>query len=367
MISKEALDNKYKALESSRRVQLTISKATALFMFKSTHEPAKNYANLSVDNDNINHIGIEYIDLGCRYFALEDYSSASACFTKGAECLETIHSLKENELSYSNYYGLLASLAFYAGFQYSRSFILIKKFEGETPIASLLSLFLKRNFSELTDVVEEMVISQRYDDNQLSQADDIEEACGKAFEINIAKSLYGVIQYFYTGDETLIDTVKEKLNALLDIAKLESLVDLWWVVRLILIIVDGFAQSSLWNMLGAYMELKRENSLARQYVLALIYKQMPVTELFLSQRAVLPQLFSAEQSGIIVSIPTSSGKTRIAEMAILNALISNPEGKILYIAPFRSLAYEIENSFGDLFATAKIRVSHLYGDRKAHV
>lgn len=361
MISKEALDNKYKALESSRRVQLTISKATALFMFKSTHEPAKNYANLSVDNDNINHIGIEYIDLGCRYFALEDYSSASACFTKGAECLETIHSLKENELSYSNYYGLLASLAFYAGFQYSRSFILIKKFEGETPIASLLSLFLKRNFSELTDVVEEMVISQRYDDNQLSQADDIEEACGKAFEINIAKSLYGVIQYFYTGDETLIDTVKEKLNALLDIAKLESLVDLWWVVRLILIIVDGFAQSSLWNMLGAYMELKRENSLARQYVLALIYKQMPVTELFLSQRAVLPQLFSAEQSGIIVSIPTSSGKTRIAEMAILNALISNPEGKILYIAPFRSLAYEIENSFGDLFATAKIRVSHLYG------
>lgn len=45
MISKEALDNKYKALENSRRVQLTISKATALFMFKSTHEPAKNYAN----------------------------------------------------------------------------------------------------------------------------------------------------------------------------------------------------------------------------------------------------------------------------------------------------------------------------------
>lgn len=256
---------------------------------------------------------------------------------------------------------MLASLAFYAGFQYSRSFVLIKKFEEETPIASLLSLFLKRNFRELTDKAEEMAINQGYNDNQLSKADDVEESCGKVFEISIAKSLYSIIQYFYTGEDSLIDTAKEKLNALLDIAKLENLVDLWWVVRLILIIVDGFTQSSLWNMLGAYMDLKRENSLARQYVLALIYKQMPVTELFLSQRAVLPQLFSAEQSGIIVSIPTSSGKTRIAEMAILNALISNPEGKILYIAPFRSLAYEIENSFGDLFATAKIRVSHLYG------
>lgn len=48
-------------------------------------------------------------------------------------------------------------------------------------------------------------------------------------------------------------------------------------------------------------------------------------------------------------------------MAILNTIIGNPEGKILYIAPFRSLAYEIENSLGDLFAAAKIRVSHLYG------
>lgn len=361
MISKEALDNKYKALESSRRIQLTISKATALFMFKSTHEPAKNYANLSVDNDCINHIGIEYIDLGCRYFALENYSLSSACFTKGAECLETIHSLKDNELSYSNYYGLLASLAFYAGFQYSRSFVLIKKFEEETPIASLLSLFLKRNFSELTDKAEEMAISQGYNDNQLSKADDVEESCGKVFEISIAKSLYSIIQYFYTGEDSLIDTAKEKLNALLDIAKLENLVDLWWVVRLILIIVDGFTQSSLWNMLGSYMNLKEDNSLARQYVLSLIYKQLPVTELFLSQRAVLPQLFSKGQSGVIVSIPTSSGKTRIAEMAILNTIIENPEGKILYIAPFRSLAYEIENSLGDLFAAAKIRVSHLYG------
>lgn len=361
MISKESLDNKYKALENSHHVQTAISKATALFMFKSTHEPAKNYAYLSVDYDSINHIGIEYIDLGCRYFVLGDYTLSSACFTKGAECLETTHSIRENELSYHNYYGLLASLAFYAGFQYSRSFVLIKKFEEETQIASLLSLFLKRNFSDLTDMAEKMVICQAYMDEQLSKSDDIEKACGKVFEISIAKSLYCIIQYFYTGNESLIESAKEKLNALLDIAKLERLIDLWWVVRLILIIVDGFSQSSLWHILGAYMDVDKEHSLARQYVLALIYKKTPVTELFLSQRAVLSQLFSPENSGTIVSIPTSSGKTRIAEIAILNAITNNPEGKILYIAPFRSLAYEIENSLGDLFATANIRVSHLYG------
>ena len=361
MTAKDVLDKRYKSLETNQRVQSAISKATALSMFKSTHEPEANYTYLSVDKNQLNHIGIEYIDLGCRYFETEDYTLSSSCLSKGAECLELIHSHEENGQSFRDYYGLLASMAFYAAFQYSRAFVLIKKFEEETLIASLISLFLKRNFEELTDKVERMKVSQEFEDRQLSQADDIDDACGKVFEINIAKSLYCIIQYFYTGDETLIEKAKEKLNNLLDIAKIEEMVDLWWVVRLILIIVDGFRQSSLWYVLRIYFNLKDDDSLAKRYVQGLIYKNMPVTELFLSQRTLLPQLFDSDSQGIIVSIPTSSGKTRIAEISILKAIVENPEKKILYIAPFRSLAYEIENSLGDLFATAKIKVTHLYG------
>lgn len=361
MTAKEVLDNRYKSLEANQRAETEISKATALFMFKSTHEPKANYTYLSVDKDMLNHIGIEYIDLGCRYFEAEDYVLSSSCLSKGAECLELIHSVEEDHLNFRNYYGLLASMAFYAGFQYSRSFVLIKKFEENTLIASLVSLFLKRNFEKLSDKVEKMAVSQDYCDEYLSRSDDFDDSCRKVFEINIAKSLYCIIQYFYTGDKSLIETAIEKLHALLDIAKIEELVDLWWVVRLIIIIVDGFSQSSLWNTLGRYFNLDDDSCLAKRYIQSLIYKKAPVTELFLSQRAVLPQLFATDSQGTIVSIPTSSGKTRIAELAILNSIVGSPEKKILYIAPFRSLAYEIENSLGDIFATAKIKVSHLYG------
>lgn len=361
MTAREVLDNRYKSLEANQRVQTTISKATALSMFKSTHEPKANYTYLSIDKNQLNHIGIEYIDLGCKYFETEDYTLSSFCLSKGAECLDLIHSYEESGQGFRDYYGLLASMAFYAGFQYSRAFVLIKKFEEESLIASLISLFLKRNFEELTERVERMVVSHDFDDKQLSLADDIDDACGKVFEINIAKSLYCIIQYFYTGDEALIETAREKLNALLDIAKIEEMVDLWWVVRLLLIIVDGFCQSSLWHVLGTYFNVKDDESLAKRYVQSLIYKNTPVTELFLSQRMVLSQLFDAANQGTIVSIPTSSGKTRIAEMAILNAIVESLENKVLYIAPFRSLAYEIEKSLGDLFATAKIKVTHLYG------
>ena len=361
MMSKEELDNKLKLLEMSTSVQTAISKAVARSLFRITNEPKDNYAYLSVDDNLTNHIGIEYIDLGCKFFLIEDYPTSSYCFTKGAECLESIHTFEEDTVMFRKYYGLIASMAFYAGFQYSRAFILINKFEEDTPLASLVSLFVKRSFEELTDTVENMVVDHDYKESGLIESDDIDRSIEKIFEINIAKSLYCFVQYYYTGDENLLSKAKEKLDILLSMAETERLVALWWVVRLLVIILDGFRRSSLWTLVGNYHDVQSPDSLARKYVLSLIYRNPPITDLFISQRAVLPQIFNPDTKGIVVSIPTSSGKTRIAELAILDSLIRNPERKILYVAPFRSLAYEIENSLGTLFATAQVRVSHLYG------
>ena len=361
MMSREALDKKLQLLEMSTSVQTAISKAVARSLFRTTNEPKENYSYLSVDDNLTNHIGIEYIDLGCKFFLIEDYPSSSYCFTKGAECLESIHTFDEDTVMFRKYYGLIASMSFYAGFQYSRAFVIIKKFEEDTPLASLVSLFVKRSFDELTDTVENMVVGNDYKESGLIESNDIDRSIEKIFEINIAKSLYCFVQYFYTGDENLLSKAKEKLDTLLSMAETERLVALWWVVRLLVIILDGFRQSSLWTLVGNYHDVHSPDTLARKYVLSLIYRNPPITELFISQRAALPQIFNPDTKGTIVSIPTSSGKTRIAELAILDSLIRNPEGKILYIAPFRSLAYEIENSLGTLFETAKVRVSHLYG------
>ena len=361
MRSKEYLDKKFNAWESDKQIQTELAKASALFMYRSTGESEKNFRGISVDEAHVNQIGIEYIDLGCRYFEIRDYNRASACLTKGAECLETVYGVKGDKLVHKSYYGLLASMAFYAGFQYSRAFLLIGKFREETLIASFIDLFLRRKFDELTSEIENLVVKQEYDDARLSHSEDFEDAYGKVFELTFAKCLYCFVQYFYTGDESLVLSAKEKLQLLLDITQSEGFVDLWWVARLLNQISDGFRQSSLWTALGEYYDLHDKDSLARKYVLALTYKPTPITELFLSQRGALPKLLNPESKGTIVTIPTSSGKTRIAEIAVIDALAKNPDAKILYVAPFRSLAYEIERSLGDLFAVANIKVSHLYG------
>lgn len=361
MRTKEYLDQKFNSLESDKQIQTELAQASALFMYRSTVEAEKHYREISVDEVHVNQIGIEYIDLGCRYFEIKDYNRASTCLTKGAECLETVYGIKGSRQAYRGYYGLLASMAFYAGFQYSRAFLLIGKFREETLIAYFIDLFLRRNFDELTSGIENLVVSQEYDDARLSHSEDFEDAYGKVFELTFAKCLYCFVQYFYTGDENLVLSAKEKLQLLLDITQSEGFVDLWWVARLLILINDGFRQSSLWTALGGYYDLNDKDSLARKYVLALTYKQPAITELFLSQREALPKLLNHETKGIVVTIPTSSGKTRIAEIAVIDALTKNPDAKILYMAPFRSLAYEIERSLGDLLSVAGIKVSHLYG------
>jgi replicative superfamily II helicase len=63
-------------------------------------------------------------------------------------------------------------------------------------------------------------------------------------------------------------------------------------------------------------------------------------------------------------MPTGAGKTRIAELAILRFLIDTvgePEKICLYIAPYRSLATEVERSLQRSFNALGIRVSELHG------
>jgi len=86
-----------------------------------------------------------------------------------------------------------------------------------------------------------------------------------------------------------------------------------------------------------------------------------IYELFITQRKALNKVLDLDDNGCVVAIPTSSGKTRIAEIAILDSFIKKPKGKVFYIAPFRSLAFEIENDLGKILGNVGITISHLYG------
>ena len=86
------------------------------------------------------------------------------------------------------------------------------------------------------------------------------------------------------------------------------------------------------------------------------------TELWESQLTALQSgLLSHDNRGLAVRMPTSAGKTRIAELAILDAL-TDSQRRVVYVAPFNALADEIEASMSSLFSDLGFRVSSVIGN-----
>lgn len=112
---------------------------------------------------------------------------------------------------------------------------------------------------------------------------------------------------------------------------------------------------STWSQLEGH---SRESELWKRY-LTLLARPLSrgVTELWPSQIKVLESGFLGSDNSAVIRLPTSGGKTRIAEMAIIDTLQRYPESKCVFVAPYRALASEVERSMGAILNDLGYRVS----------
>lgn len=356
----DQIQEKLDRVEKDSTLQNLIAQANARYILYNTAESLDNFPKYTIKDDKLNLLAFHYLNLGCRFIENEHLKNGIFPLEKGASILENIHGSPEVKTNLGNYYGLISALSYYVCFQYSKAFILIKKIENDTVISKIVSLFLSRNYQELQEIINSMMVNEIYTDNYLSENNEEIDSSKNIYEITIAKSLNNFIKYFYTGDKNLLELAKTNLKNLKIIAEIKNEPDVWWVIRLLIIITDGISEASLWDSLEKYFDTS--DGIARNYIHSLTYKKYGgIYELFITQRNSLYKVIGEENNGCVVSIPTSSGKTRIAEIAILDSISKNKGSKVLYIAPFRSLAYEIENSLDEIFHSIGISVSHLYG------
>jgi NADPH-dependent 7-cyano-7-deazaguanine reductase QueF-like protein len=350
---------KIEEYDSDKYLQNQIAQLNARYILFNTNEDKKNFPNYKLNEDNLTLLGFQYLNLGCRLAESELIEDASSTLEKGAEILEYIYGSSNNEIKNRDYHVLISSLAYYSGFQYSKSFILIQKSEGDTIISSLVSFFLKRDFTQLQKLINEILIIEDYTSLTESKKVNKKKLPIRIYEIVIAKSLGKLVGYLNFGTQSLLEEVKEDLRTLKDIAEVRVEPDIWWVLRLLIIIIDGVEKASFWNVLGGYYS--DLPLLAQKYIYSHVFSNhTKIHEFFSTQRKALEQVINKDD-GLIVSMPTSSGKTRIAEVGILDCKIQNPISKILFIAPYRSLAFEIENDLEKVFTSTGIIVSQLYG------
>ncbi|MFB0560929.1 MAG: DEAD/DEAH box helicase [Candidatus Lokiarchaeia archaeon] len=79
------------------------------------------------------------------------------------------------------------------------------------------------------------------------------------------------------------------------------------------------------------------------------------------QSIVLPSVLNTDEN-IVVCAPTASGKTVVAELAIIRQLTSL--GKTLYLGPLKALTYEKEERWGEIFNKLGYKVYITTGDEE---
>lgn len=98
--------------------------------------------------------------------------------------------------------------------------------------------------------------------------------------------------------------------------------------------------------------------LRQTYIASLAARDRAEIDLWPSQLHVIDRIF-ADTEDLVVALPTSAGKTRIAELCLLRCLAQ--KRRAVYVTPLRALSAQTERILEETFAPLGARVSSLYG------
>lgn len=164
-----------------------------------------------------------------------------------------------------------------------------------------------------------------------------------------------------TGDPGLVENAIGQLNAGLRLATDAGTVSLWWIIRLCVHLLSDLWDHSLHVRIPHTPPPGGEQKYPELHTLflgSLYARRVAEVELWPSQ------LEAARRSNdlgddLVVALPTSAGKTRIAELAALMTLAIGR--RVLLVTPLRALSAQTERSFRRTFAPLGYSVSSLYG------
>ncbi len=157
-----------------------------------------------------------------------------------------------------------------------------------------------------------------------------------------------------------VDDLRRAAKLMLDAA----VVDTWALLDNLAHVVEDLVATSPWRLLR---RADTWNRVWDRYLRSLAVAKFPVVQVWPSQRSALDAgLLDRGRPNLAITMPTSAGKTNIAEWAILDALAApaspgSPRKLVVYIVPSRALAGEVERHLTRTLGRVGLRVSGLFG------
>lgn len=285
---------------------------------------------------------------------------------------------------------VVAAAAFHLARLGARSYSLLARREDTERVAVgfvALSALMRRDLAGLTETIREWLnnpahtdagvaaaMQASYDVDEAAAGDlmdsdevadasyGIDDAIAVALTRRLLKAVARFVYALHAGDGESFELASATLRAAESAAAEARFVSIWWAAVLARHLCEELWVDSLHQRIPTDPSpddgAGRYNSLRTRFIQVLASRNLAEIDLWPSQHeAALRSL--DPRDNLVVALPTSAGKTRIAELCILRALALGK--RVVYVTPLRALSAQIERGLGRTFRPLGFTVSSLYG------
>lgn len=175
----------------------------------------------------------------------------------------------------------------------------------------------------------------------------------------LGRSATALARFWITGDCAAAATAIESLDQAAMTLLNAGVVDTFNLVDNLAHIVEDIVAVSPWRRLR---DTDRWGERWDCYLSTRALDKYPLLQVWPSQQAAIDTgLLRTPRSNLLITMPTSAGKTNIAEWAILDAVGGTENKCAVYIVPTRSLATEAEATLSRSLSRLGLTVSAMFG------
>ena len=321
------------------------------------------------------------LGLGLRLLELDgDPNQARIAFEQAATALEAVIAKGSRDEADRDFHFVMAAASYHLAHLSARAYSLLSIVAAEdnfSLIERALVLVMRRDINELRTHVYAFLLDGRGSDStivDLFQQSLVEpvapEQDGKDFlfeglDLALTDAFFGAFAMFLLaldrGEKPLLDQAIAQLRNNLGICAELNLLPQWWGHRVAIhLLLD------LWsNTFHEKIPLMSAGGSAalwpnlRQLFIASLSRR-PRAEIDLWPSQIEAASRAVDQSdNLVVSLPTSAGKTRIAELSILRCLAGGL--RVIFVTPLRALSAQTESTLQRTFGPLGKTISALYG------
>ena len=333
---------------------------------------------------DLHSYGYALLGLGLRLRELGgDAAQARIAFEQAATALEAVMAKGNQQEVDRDFHFVMAAASYHLAHLSARAYSLLAIVEADdnfSPTERALALLIRRNINVLQSTVLGYRVSGAGSDGQIAAAiqahlDEVEALPDQtrdedtflfdSLDTALTDNFFAAVALFLLalerGERQLLDQALVRLRESLDICGEMNLLPQWWAHRVAIHLL-----SDLWSntfhekvpVLPAGGEAADWPRLRELFIASLLRRSKAEVDLWPSQIEAATRAVD-QSDDLVVSLPTSAGKTRIAELCILRCLAAGK--RVVFVTPLRALSAQTETTLQRTFGPLGKTISALYG------